>query len=48
MTERLKRIQDMAQRYNKLGVVKEETLAAVNAAVKARDIPGVRLDPRPK
>jgi len=46
MPERLKRIQKMAQRYNKLGVVKEVSLAAVNAAVKARNIPGVRLDPR--
>lgn len=47
MTERLQRIQNMAQRYNKLGVVKDKTLASVNAAVKARNIPEVRLDPRP-
>ena len=32
MTERLKRIQGMAGRYNKLGVVKDETVAAIDAA----------------
>jgi putative transcriptional regulator len=42
MSERLKRIQGMAQRYNKLGVVKDETVAAINAAVDARSIPEVR------
>ena len=42
MTERLKRIQGMAQRYNKLGVVKDETVAGINAAVDARSIPKVR------
>ena len=42
MTERLKRIQGMAQRYNKLGVVKDETVASIDAAVAARNIPAVR------
>ncbi|MGL4429644.1 MAG: helix-turn-helix domain-containing protein [Enterobacterales bacterium] len=42
MTERLKRIQGMAQRYNKLGVVKDETVASIDAAIHARDIPAVR------
>lgn len=42
MTERLKRIQGMAQRYNKLGVVKDETVASIDAAVHARNIPEVR------
>ncbi|WJV67659.1 helix-turn-helix domain-containing protein [Pectobacteriaceae bacterium CE70] len=42
MSDRLKRIQGMAQRYNKLGVVKDETVAAINAAVDARNIPQVR------
>ncbi|WJV63289.1 helix-turn-helix domain-containing protein [Pectobacteriaceae bacterium C52] len=42
MSDRLKRIQGMAQRYNKLGVVKDETVAAINAAVDARNIPKVR------
>ncbi|ROP56287.1 hypothetical protein EDF81_3839 [Enterobacter sp. BIGb0383] len=36
MTERLKRIQCMAQRYNKSGVVKDETVASIEAAVYAR------------
>jgi len=43
MTERLERIQGMAQRYNKLGVVKDETVASINAAIEARNIPEVRL-----
>jgi putative transcriptional regulator len=42
MSDRLKRIQGMAQRYNKLGVVKDETVAAINAAVDVRSIPKVR------
>lgn len=42
MTERLKRIQGMAERYNKLGVVKDETVAAIDAAVATRTIPAVR------
>ncbi|EAA7440501.1 transcriptional regulator [Salmonella enterica subsp. enterica] len=42
MTERLKRIQSMAKRYNILGVVKDETVASIDAAVAARDIPAVR------
>lgn len=42
LTERLKRIQGMAERYNKLGVVKDETVAAIDAAVAARTIPAVR------
>nr|WP_318381444.1 helix-turn-helix domain-containing protein [uncultured Enterobacter sp.] len=42
MTERLKRIQNMARRYNTLGVVTEETVAAIDAAVCARRIPEVR------
>ncbi len=42
MSERLKRIQGMAQRYNKLGVVKNETLSAINDSVAARNIPEVR------
>ncbi|EBP2222820.1 transcriptional regulator, partial [Salmonella enterica] len=42
MTERLKRIQSMAKRYNTLGVVKDETVASIDAAVAARDIPAVR------
>lgn len=33
MTERLKRIQGMAKRYNTLGVVKDKTVAAIDAAV---------------
>ena len=36
MTERLKRIQGMAQRYNKSGVVKDETVASIEAAIYAR------------
>lgn len=43
MTERLKRIQSMAERYNKLGVVKDDTLTAINAAVAARNIPAIRV-----
>lgn len=42
MSDRLKRIQDMAQRYNQLGVVKDETVTAIEAAVNARNIPAVR------
>lgn len=42
MTERLKRLQSMAKRYNALGVVKDETVASIDAAVAARDIPAVR------
>jgi len=42
MTERLKRIHSMAERYNKLGVVKDETVAAINAEVAARCIPPIR------
>lgn len=42
MSERLKRIQGMAQRYNDLGIVKDETVDAINAAVAARSIPKVR------
>lgn len=42
MTERLKRIHGMAQRYNKLGVVKDEILDAIETAVNARNIPAVR------
>lgn len=43
MTERLKRIQSMAQRYNRLGVVKDETVSSINAGVEARIIPEIRL-----
>lgn len=43
MTEHLKRIQGMAQRYNQLAVIKDETLAAINAAVEARNIAEARL-----
>ncbi|EMH4163654.1 helix-turn-helix domain-containing protein [Pluralibacter gergoviae] len=43
MTERLKRIQSMAKRYNAQGVVKDETVAVIDAAVAARDIPAVRV-----
>ncbi|WP_235424172.1 helix-turn-helix domain-containing protein [Citrobacter koseri] len=43
MTERLKRLQSMAKRYNTLGVVKDETVASIDAAVAARDIPAVRV-----
>jgi putative transcriptional regulator len=32
----------MAKRYNALGVVKDETVASIDAAVAARDIPAVR------
>ncbi|CAI2536850.1 putative zinc finger/helix-turn-helix protein, YgiT family [Serratia ficaria] len=42
MTERLKRIQGMARRYNTLGIVKDETVAAIDAAINARNIPAVR------
>ena len=42
MTERLKRIQGMAGRYNKLGVVKDETVDAIDAAVATRNIPAIR------
>lgn len=42
MTERLKRLHGMAKRYNALGVVKDETVAAIDAAITARDIPAVR------
>lgn len=42
MTERLKHIQSMAKRYNALGVVKDKTVASIDAAVAARDIPAVR------
>ncbi|EJL92439.1 transcriptional regulator, XRE family protein [Pantoea sp. RIT-PI-b] len=42
MTDRLKKIQNMAQRYNQLGAVKDETLAEINAAIEARNIPPVR------
>ena len=42
MSDRLKRIQGMAQRYNKVGVIKDETVAAVDAIVDARNIPQVR------
>lgn len=42
MGDRLERIQGMAERYNKLGVVKDETVAAIHAAVDARKIPKVR------
>lgn len=42
MSDRLKRIQGMAERYKKLGVVKDETVAAINAAVDVRNIPKVR------
>lgn len=38
MTERLKRIQGMADRYNKPGVVKDGTVAEIDAAVAARNI----------
>lgn len=43
MTQRLKRIQSMAERYNKLGVVKDDTVTAINAAVAARNIPAIRV-----
>jgi putative transcriptional regulator len=36
MSDRLKRIQSMAQRYNKLGVIKDETVAAIDTAVDVR------------
>lgn len=42
MSDRLKHIQGMALRYNTLGVVKDETVAAINAAVDAHSIPKVR------
>ncbi|WP_058960459.1 helix-turn-helix domain-containing protein [Type-E symbiont of Plautia stali] len=42
MTERLKNIHDMAQRYNQLGVVQGETVAEISAAIEARNIPPVR------
>lgn len=42
MSDRLKKIQSMAQRYNKLGAVKDETVAEINAAIEARNIPPVR------
>lgn len=42
MGDRLKRIQSMAQRYNSLGVISDEAVASINAAVEARDIPAVR------
>ncbi|MFK8256285.1 helix-turn-helix domain-containing protein [Erwinia sp. AnSW2-5] len=38
MTERLKRLQGMANRYNKLGVVSDETVARVDARMKARQL----------
>ncbi|MDF1897232.1 MULTISPECIES: helix-turn-helix domain-containing protein [Rahnella] len=43
MTQRLKRIQSMAERYNKLGVVQDGTVNAINAAVAARNIPAIRV-----
>lgn len=43
MTERLKCIQGMAKRYNKLGVIKDETVATIDAAVAARNIPAIRV-----
>lgn len=42
MTGRLKKIQSMAQRYNQLGAVQDETVAEINAAIEARNIPPVR------
>jgi len=42
MTESLKRIQGMTQRYYKLGVVKDETVASIDAAFYARHKPEVR------
>lgn len=36
MTERLKRLQEMAKRYNKLGVVSEGTVDRVAARINAR------------
>lgn len=39
MTERLQRIKGMAERYNKSGVVKDETVASINAAIYARQKP---------
>ncbi|WP_312454120.1 helix-turn-helix domain-containing protein [Pseudescherichia sp.] len=42
MSDHLKRIQSIADRYNKLGVVTDETMTAINAAVEARNIPQVR------
>ncbi|NWA60192.1 helix-turn-helix domain-containing protein [Pantoea sp. B9002] len=42
MSDRLKKIQSMAQRYNQLGAVKDETVAEINAAIEARNIPPVR------
>ncbi|KQN57455.1 MULTISPECIES: DNA-binding transcriptional regulator [unclassified Erwinia] len=38
MTERLKRLQGMAERYNKLGAVSDETVERVNARLKARQL----------
>ncbi|HDL6961166.1 TPA: helix-turn-helix domain-containing protein [Yersinia enterocolitica] len=38
MTDRLKRLQGMAKRYNKLGVVSNETVAIADARVKARQL----------
>lgn len=38
MTERLKRLQGMAARYNKLGVVSNETLALADARLKSRQL----------
>ena len=42
MSDHLKRIQAMAKRYNKLGVVQDETVASINEAIEARNIPEVR------
>lgn len=42
MSDHLKRIQSMAKRYNALGVVQDETVAAIDEAIDARNIPQVR------
>ncbi|MFH8135350.1 helix-turn-helix domain-containing protein [Pantoea osteomyelitidis] len=38
MSDRLKRLQSMAKRYNKLGAVSDETVAKIDARVKARQL----------
>lgn len=42
MSDHLKRIQSMAKRYNTLGVVQDETVAAIDEMIDARNIPQVR------
>ena len=42
MSYDLKNIYSMAKRYNKHGVVKDETLKTIESRIKAADIPEVR------